>query len=352
MKYKIIVSIISLIVALLVHFPELIALLDYAQFGTTFGKPSLSEIVSEIGFLFLSLLLLFWINSYIFRLTTPDRRLRWYIVLLSFVLTWVLNDLLGHLFLVGHRYLHIPAINSTMHYYLHPFWDFVISFVVTGSCCAMHLAAHSQLVLIENQKLRTENLRNQFETLKGQLNPHMFFNSLNTLNTLIGESPTKAQAYTCELSKVLRYTLQPTHSRGVTLQEELAFVKAYTYLLESRYEENLSIQFKIDPSLMNHRLPPMALQLLIENGVKHNEISNKRPLSITIESKESSLVVTNAIQPKIGQSHGSGIGLHNLNKRYELLFGKQIEVKQLAQNYQVIIPLIRKEAEELPHQTI
>ncbi|MGL5271928.1 MAG: sensor histidine kinase [Phocaeicola sp.] len=342
MKNKVIILIISVVVSLLVHFPEFMALFDHGHTDVSFGEVKLSEIVCEVGYLLLTLLFLFWINSFIFRYYTPDRRLRWYVLPLSFFLTWILNNLFGLLFLEAHQHLHIPAINSTLHYYLHPFWDFIISFVVTGSCYVIHLAANRQSILIENQRLRTESLRNQYETLKGQLNPHMFFNSLNTLNTLIRESPQKAQDYTCQLSKVLRYTLQTTESRGVTLREELEFVKAYTYLLETRYEDNFSVQFTIDNSLMEYALPPMAVQLLIENAVKHNEISNKRPLVISIKSEEETLVVSNPIQPKIGNTQGDGIGLHNLNKRYNLIFGKQIEIKLDEENYQVTLPLIHK----------
>ena len=105
-----------------------------------------------------------------------------------------------------------------VHHYLHPLRDFIITCIVTGSCYMIHLLRKSQQVLVENQQLRTENLVNQYEALKNQLNPHMLFNSLNTLRSLIRETPDKAQDYLQELSRVLRYTLQENESQSVTLR--------------------------------------------------------------------------------------------------------------------------------------
>lgn len=133
-----------------------------------------------------------------------------------------------------------------VHHYLHPLRDFIITCIVTGSCYMIHLLRKSQQVLVENQQLRTENLVNQYEALKNQLNPHMLFNSLNTLRSLIRETPDKAQDYLQELSRVLRYTLQENESQSVTLREEMEFVSAYIFLLKMRYEDNLEFDIRID----------------------------------------------------------------------------------------------------------
>lgn len=341
MKYKTIIVAISVVVAILAHLPEIVSKFDREGWFVPFGKVGFADIVSEVIFLFLSLLLLFWLNAFLFHFKSPQQRIKWRTVALSFLFTWVVNSILGHLYVMGRVHLDIPAIDDTLHHYLHPLWDFVISCVVTGTCYIIHLVARQQLMMVENQELRTENLRNQYEALKNQLNPHMFFNSLNTLNTLIREAPDKAQEYTCELSKVLRYTLQPTQSEGVALGDELEFVRAYIYLLKTRYEENLNFELEVPQHLLTDCLPPMAIQLLIENAVKHNEISNKRPLTIRITAHDDRIVVSNPIQSKISNTPGEGIGLRNLNKRYELLFHQQIEIVADAQNYTVILPLIK-----------
>lgn len=350
MKYKTIIVAISAVVAVLAHLPEIISKFDNDGWFVPFGEVGFADIASEVVFLFLSLLLLFWLNGLLFRFQSPQQRIKWYVVVLSFLFTWIVNSILGHLFVMGRVYLNIPAIDDTLHHYLHPMWDFVLSCVVTGTCYILHLVARQQLITVENQELRTENLRNQYEALKNQLNPHMFFNSLNTLNTLIRESPDKAQEYTCELSKVLRYTLQSTPSEGVALGEELEFVRGYTYLLKTRYEENLNFEQDIPPHLLGYCLPPMAIQMLIENAVKHNEISNKRPLTIRITAQDDNIVVSNPIHRKISNTPGEGIGLRNLNKRYELLYHRQIEILADTQNYTVVLPLIKPRDESADYR--
>lgn len=159
--------------------------------------------------------------------------------------------------------------------------------------------------MVENQQLKTENLKNQYETLKNQLNPHMLFNSLNTLYALVRENPDKAQDYISQLSKVMRYTLKQDSDferSTISLQEELNFINSYIYLLKMRFEDNISFMFDIDNSLLMKKIPRMAIQLLVENAVKHNEISNRNPLHITIRTiDDETLEVANNLQPRRGQ---------------------------------------------------
>ncbi len=341
MIYRIIIVILSALVSVLVHFPELISMLNFDGNFNPFGKITIAEISCEIGYLFITLLILFAINGYLFKFYNKKHIIKWSLVFISFIITWILSSLLGHLFILLRDYIQIPAINVTLHHYLHPLRDFIISFVVTGGSYIMYLVARDQSIVLENQELRTENLRNQYESLKNQLNPHMLFNSLNTLNILIRESPQKAQNYTCELSKVLRYTLQTSESKCVTLVQEMAFVDAYIFLLKQRYEENLNFVIRIDKMYEGYYIPPMAVQMLIENGVKHNEISSKRPMEMTICTDEERLTVSNPIQPKISTSKGDGIGLNNLNKRYNLLFKQDILISIENNIYKVILPLAK-----------
>ena len=261
-------------------------------------------------------------------------------MILSFVMTWVMSNLLGQGFVFLHHHFDIPAIDAMVHHYLHPLRDFIITCIVTGSCYMIHLIRKSQQVSIENQQLRTENLVNQYEALKNQLNPHMLFNSLNTLRSLIRETPDKAQDYLQELSRVLRYTLQENECQSVTLQEEMEFVDAYLFLLKMRYEDNLSFDIRIEEGTMLCQLPPMSVQLLVENAVKHNEISNRHPLTIRIYSEGKRLTVSNPIQRKLTASSGMRIGLSNLAKRYRLLFKEEIEVREDNNTFTVTIPLI------------
>lgn len=344
-SYRLSTLILSMAVAMLIHFPELVSLFDRFEGHTLFPGMSLADVACEVGFTFVSLLALFAVNTALFHFNQPAVRITARKVMLSFALTWILSSLLGQTFVYLHQAFNIPAIDAMVHHYLHPLRDFIIACLVTGGCYIIYLVRLQQQVIIENEQLKAENLRNQYEVLKNQLNPHMLFNSLNTLRLLVRENPDRAQEYIQELSRVLRYTLQGGESQCVSLQEEMEFVSAYTFLLQMRFEENLTFDFCTDPALDSCQLPPMSVQVLIENAVKHNEISNRRPLTIRIrtevdEAGEPQLIVSNPLQPKLTATAGTGIGLANLSKRYRLLLRRDIQITEDTA-FTVRIPLIR-----------
>lgn len=339
-KYVLAVVVISVVVAFLTHFPELISLFDHSGQNSLFSGMSMADVANEILFTFVSLLILFAMNTVLFGFNRPTARITWGKMILSFVLTGFASNLMGQGFVFLHHQFDIPAIDAMVHHYLHPLRDFIITCIVTGSCYMIHLIRKSQQVSVENEQLRSENLVNQFEALKNQLNPHMLFNSLNALRSLIRETPDKAQDYLQELSRVLRYTLQGNECMSVTLREEMEFVSAYNFLLKMRYEENLEFDIRIEEGAETLLLPPMSVQLLIENAVKHNEISNRHPLVIRVCTTGKQLTVSNPIQRKKTASGGLQIGLANLAKRYSLLFKEEIEVREDNNTFIVTIPLI------------
>lgn len=297
-RYLLSTLIVSAVVAVLIHFPEVLSLSDSFEREELFAGMEPRDVFNEIFFTFISLLLLFWINMRIFRFNTPMIRMTRGKMALSFFLTWGASSLFGQLFVWLHHQFDIPAIDAMVHHYLHPLRDLIIACIVTGSNYIFHLIVKQQRIVVENEALRTESLRHQYESLKSQLNPHMLFNSLNTLQSLIRESPPKALDYTQELSQVLRYTLRDNDRQSVTLAEEMQFARAYIYLMKMRYEENLVFRIAIDERMNGLLLPPMSVQLLIENAIKHNEISNRNPLTITIRTEQEALLVCNPIQPK------------------------------------------------------
>lgn len=341
-KYLLATLIISLVVAVLIHFPESVSLFDRFESHTLFPGMKFADVANEVFFTFISLLLLFAVNTRLFHFNQTSIKISWTKIVLSFILTWVLSNLLGQGFVYLHQTLHIPAIDATVHHYLHPLRDFIMSSLVTSSCYIIYLIRKQQQVLIENQQLQAENILNQYEVLKNQLNPHMLFNSLNTLRSLVRENQDKAQEYIQELSRVLRYTLQGNESQSVRLREEMNFVSAYIFLLKMRYEDNLVFDIQINRGLEEYYLPPMSVQVLIENAVKHNEISNRHPLTIRIATDDAcGLFVSNPLQPKLTATAGTGIGLVNLSKRYQLLFRQDIIITE-DKNFTVRIPLIRE----------
>lgn len=339
-KYLLAVNAFSVMVAFMTHFPEIIALSTTS--GDTFPFPQMDwkDVVSEILFTYISLILLYLINELIFRFRSMRKDIGWKQIAGSFAVTWIISSLLGKGFVFLHHSMDIPAIDATLHHYLHPLRDFLISTVVTGSNYLMYQNRKSMQVQIENQQLRAEIIESQYEALKSQLNPHMLFNSLNTLSALIRESSGKAQDYLQEVSRVLRYTLQDNTSHSVTLKEELEFVRSYVYLLQMRYEDNLTFDIQVPPGVCGRKVPPMAVQMLVENAVKHNEISNRKPLCVSIRSNGTTLTVSNPYQPRLNMGTGTGIGLDNLQKRYRLLFQKDIQIQKDGQTFAVTIPLI------------
>ncbi|MDH6535731.1 histidine kinase [Parabacteroides sp. 52] len=348
-RYKLSLVIISVAVSFLIHIPEIIDLLGNLENHNVFPGIQTLEVVNEIFFSFLALLFLFWLNTVVFCFNKTTSKIGWQKFILSFLLCWLVSTLISNAFYHLHKTFDILAVQSTAHHYLHPIRDFIISGVVTGSCYIIYITRRQQKILLENQQLKLENILSQYESLKSQLNPHMLFNSLNTLRSLIREEPAKAQNYTQELSNVLRYMLQENDSQKTTLSEELEFIEGYTFLLEMRYEDTLTFEFEVDKRFNNYLLPPMSLQVLIENAVKHNEISNRHPLKVNVRTTADGMLhVCNRIQPKLTSSTGTGIGLDNLVKRYRLLFGKKITIDNTDNLFCVSIPLINPNHHENP----
>jgi sensor histidine kinase YesM len=218
--------------------------------------------------------------------------------------------------------------------------DLIISFIVYLNTQFLSTSIRNRQVLFENQQLAVENMRNRYEALKNKLNPHFLFNTLNTLDGLIGFDDEKAHNYLQNLSSTFRYTIQNKEIK--TLKEELDFVESYTCLMKIRYGNDLSIQYAIDEKYNDFYIMPISLQLLIENAIKHNVIKDKYPLTIFIETTENDTIkVSNSIQPKINAEAGEGIGLANLVERYNLLFDKEIMITKNGV-FGVEIPLIEQ----------
>lgn len=340
-KYHVLVNAIGITVAFTMNFPELIALFSPEESNTVYPGLDWTQVGCEVLFTYLSIIILFWLNRMIFRFNSDSTELGTKAIFIMFFLDLLLNGIMGKCFVFLHKTYGIPAIEASVHVYTHPLRDFLLSGIITLSCYLINRSLKSRKVMMEMQQLKIENIANQFEALKNQLNPHMLFNSLNTLYSLIRESPEKAQEYLNELSKVMRYTLQKDNeSHSITLNEEMGFVQSYIYLLKMRYEENLIFNFNIDDTATNRHIPKMAIQMLIENAVKHNEISNRHPLTIDIKTEGDLIEISNNLQLRRGTVSSTGIGLNNLSTRYKLLYKKDIEIIETDKRFSVRLPLI------------
>jgi sensor histidine kinase YesM len=225
--------------------------------------------------------------------------------------------------------------------------NFILAIVVWLTTSQLYVNQLRQQTMLENERLIAENIRNRYEALKNQIDPHFLFNSLNTLNGLIGFDNERAREYVEKLSSVFRYTIQ---NKGITtLQEELDFTNSYAYLMKIRYGENFEIEHGISEKYLSYYIMPISIQLLIENAIKHNVISNKYPLTVRIYTTEQDiLVVENAIRAKEFAAPSSGIGLANLCERYKLLFQKEVVIINSTDNtFRVEIPLIESEMSNL-----
>jgi len=191
---------------------------------------------------------------------------------------------------------------------------------------------------VQQEKLKREQLALQYETLKSQVNPHFLFNNLNTLTSLINSNPDKAIDFVKKLSEVYRYVLDQQDSELVTLDTELQFVESYIYLQKIRFGTNLDVQINIDDK--NFKVIPLSIQMLVENAIKHNEISDLHPLNIRIFTDENQyLTIENKLQKKNG-SEGNGTGIDNIKNRYQFFTNKELVLAISKEYFKVRIPLL------------
>ena len=208
------------------------------------------------------------------------------------------------------------------------------------------LLYRQQQILLENEHLRNENLQTQYNMLMGQISPHFFFNSLNSLAMLVrDDDEQKALAYIDQLSYTFRYIIQNGQNTKSTLEEEMAFAHAYGELFKVRYADKLFFDTDIDPRYMKWTLPALSLQPLIGNAVKHNTITRKQPFHVSIRTEGSMLVVSNRKNPKIEPEPGMGIGLKNLRSRWQLITDEEIQIIETDDEFTVRLPLQKPIAE-------
>ncbi len=221
---------------------------------------------------------------------------------------------------------------------------FYLVFLVQGPAFiefAVFLLRRWRTSLAEMEKYRKENAEYRFETLRTQVNPHFLFNSLNTLSALVYEDREKAVGFIRELSDVYRYVLDNRSRETTLLLEEVSFIRSFVYLYQLRFDNKLKVDIRISDNDLNRLIAPMTLQLLVENAIKHNVISVKKPLYIIIASEpEGFLTVRNNLQKKSVDVESSEIGLKNISSRYAYLTNKPVIVTETETEFIVKVPLI------------
>lgn len=242
----------------------------------------------------------------------------------------------------GYDYIHIAGLRVKMHNY-----PWVI--IVGASCNLLATSLNEGAAFFEKwrklvdeaEQLKKENLQSQLEGLKGQVNPHFLFNSLNSLSSLISDDPDKAEKFLDEMSKVYRYLLRTNEEGLTTLESEMQFIYSYFHLLKTRYGDGLELETVIDERFNSYHLPPLTLQMLVENAVKHNMILKDRPLKILIITTNSGrLVVSNNLQRKDRMVSSNKVGLTNIVNKYRLMKQEEISVRDDGKEFAVVVPLI------------
>lgn len=232
-------------------------------------------------------------------------------------------------------------------------WDNLLRFdLLCGLAIVLFTLVYEILFLNKERELDSKIVKQldrersyaEMEALRNELDPHFIFNSLNTLNHLILNNPQQAYSFNNKLAQVYKYFLINKHSELISLSEELDFIDSYFFLLKIRHDDKLSLQTELNGH--NERLimlPPLALQILVENAIKHNEFNESHPLGIKIVMNNQYLRVSNNMKPKPYLVNSTGIGLKNLSSRYKLLCNKDIVIENTENEFIVKLPLIKQQ---------
>ncbi|GAB2576805.1 sensor histidine kinase [Spirosoma areae] len=278
-------------------------------------------------------------------LANTRRRLLWMAVLMPVLVNfaWLIRQL-AHIAFNNASYLTQTIPNYTYSIGIQIFYHCVYFVVYEGG----YVLRAWQQAYEQNERLKKNKLQHQLDTLKSQINPHFLFNSLNSLSMLIHDNPRQAEAFVDEISSVYRYLLRANDQELTTLGRELAFIKSYFQLLKTRYGAGIDLHIAVAERQLDCRMPPLTLQLLVENAVKHNVILPDSPLVVEILTRGPLLVVQNNLQRKNTAVLSNKVGLANIATKYRLLGQRDIAIREDAGQFVVTLPLLAHQPETNP----
>ncbi len=223
----------------------------------------------------------------------------------------------------------------------------MVALVVSMFFTAKAFLEQWKAAALEAEQMRNERLKGQYQSLKDQLNPHFLFNSLNVLSNLVYEDADKANAFIEKLSRVYRYVLEVQEEELVPLSRELDFARSYLELQELRFGGKFGYSIAVQDA-ESVWLPPLSLQLLLENALKHNSATREAPLQIDIVREVDDLLVSNNVQKRSAEGPPSGIGLRNIKARYGFLSESEVVVTPGPAHFAVRLPLLPSPKSEKP----
>jgi len=218
----------------------------------------------------------------------------------------------------------------------------LITFMISSIYASVAFFIQWKENLLRTQALEKANLEARYDTLRNQVNPHFLFNSLNTLLMLVNDNPV-ASKYVESISEIMRYMLQSRDKEAVLLRDELKIARDYIFIQQSRFGDKLKVEFDVPEKYYHFAIPPLALQMLLENALKHNVVSKEDPLFVKVYTLENVyIVIENTIKAKLDKDPSTGVGLDNIRNRYLHLTGKNIVVKQENNRFIVMLPLFER----------
>ena len=225
--------------------------------------------------------------------------------------------------------------------YLQAVLTLLITYLITAIHESVYFYYQWKYNFSKSIRLQRDTIQAKYESLKTQVNPHFLFNSLNSLTTMVDDNP-KAVEYIGNLSEFLRYMLGSHEKEFVLIRDELQILQKYISLQKSRFGGNLSIEVDVPDNFYHFAVPPLVLQMLVENCLKHNIISKEKPLRVTIKAEKESVFVENNLQKKSGVT-STGQGLRNIADRYRLFTTREVDITETSTIFKVEIPLLMVE---------
>jgi sensor histidine kinase YesM len=271
-------------------------------------------------------------------LVNTRKRLVWLLLALPVLVgfAWFLRHFIRFLIDGSFQY-YSTAIELSRNIGIQIFYHFIYFAIYEG----WYILRQWQRETIETNTLEKVSLQSQLTSLQHQVNPHFLFNSLNSLSSLIGENPIQADAFLEELTSVFRYLLQASDHQLVPLRNEVVFIRSYFHLLQTRYQTGLVLELTVDEAYESLLIPPLTLQVLVENAVRYNVILPQQPLHIHIyTTPDQRLVVANTLQRKTLRIETGGAGLTNLATRYKLLNEGELMVEEQPGWFVISLPLV------------
>jgi len=324
---------ISILLGLLFALPWVSVSEQFRGFDLRAGKIQMLErILFIFSTVFVSAQAMFYLNfnrkrilgKYANRFTTLVYNLL-LILVLTLLTEWAAHFLFGIQFLYAYFVIYLVR-NS------------IIALVVVFILYSLRLIGELQQKKLESLMLQHRNVETELMALKSQMDPHFFFNTLSTLNSLVRNNSGDTVAFIDSMADTFRYMLENRSQAAVTVREELTFLKSYLFMMQKRFDDALRVRIDISPETEDRRLPQFSLQVVVENAIKHNVVAKRSPLTIEVISVQDQIVVRNNLQAR-DDSTGYGVGLKNLSQRYRLLWNEQISVLREAGYFEVQLPV-------------